>query len=90
MRLLVKAIYKQGIFEPVVPIEDLAENEEVQLKISPIITNGFIEEEDETWEDVFFKDDQEWEKDEYLGAARNSATKFKPRRNRCASQVDYE
>ena len=33
MPVLLKAIYKQGVFEPCEAIEDLTENQEVQLQL---------------------------------------------------------
>lgn len=40
MPVLLKAIYKQGVFEPCEAIENLTENQEVQLQLWPDLFSG--------------------------------------------------
>lgn len=63
MVALIKAVYKKGVFEPIEPINGLAENEQVTLQVMPVVTNGFVEDEADAEEPAFWSDpegDAEW------------------------------
>ena len=77
MPALIKAIYKDGVFEPLEPIQGLAEDQPVLLHISLDVPNR-----DETMEDgpAFWSDlegDAEWEtlmRDEHAIRVRGGLT----------------
>ena len=54
MPVLVKAIYKRGVFEPIEPIEDLVESQQVHLQVWPAVPGEVpseVEEGADFWSD---------------------------------------
>jgi hypothetical protein len=59
MSVQIKAVYKNGLFEPIEPIEGLTENQQVQLEVSvaPLADDPSIEDEGQWWVDLGFEED---------------------------------